>query len=135
MLSQIQDNRSDEIAWIRVSDAGWCRLRPIRIDSLSMPLERMRALSGTGKSDSFVANTARGQVPVGVLPIRVQLDGSWNLAEVAIYLRGYGRIFFRGATRVGVHSRRLLEEFRSPNRIKLSGVPIIHSARFDPAYG
>jgi len=88
-LDQVQVNRSDEVAWLRVRDAnGEVQASSGPIETISIPSDRFRAVSETGRSYAVGQNTARGDVLVALLPIRGSSRKNWNLLEVAIYLRG-----------------------------------------------
>jgi len=67
-LNEAESDRGDEIAWVAVRDASGLTVSGSPEWVAPQP-ERLRAVLATGKSDSFVVNTAQGEI----LPIRTHL--------------------------------------------------------------
>ena len=86
-LNEAESDRGDEIAWVAVRDASGLTVSGSPEWVAPQP-ERLRAVLATGKSDSFVVNTAQGEILIAMPPIRTHLPKNWNLLEVAAYLRG-----------------------------------------------
>jgi hypothetical protein len=97
LLSQIVEDRSDEIAWMSVIDAnGRVQASSRRSQPPFFPLDRIHAVLERDEISSAVQDTAQGQVLIALLPIKRQFQqpsGSpatrhWSMLEIALYLRG-----------------------------------------------
>ena len=97
-LAQIVEDRSEEIAWIKVLDAN-SRVQASSAAAGSGPVftpDRIHAALERGENSSLVENTAPDPILIALLPIKRQFlprSGSevpidWRLVEIAIFLRG-----------------------------------------------
>lgn len=84
-LNEVESDRADELARIAVRDANG--LTVSSPESVAPQPERLRAVLASGRSDSFVVNTAQGEILIAMPPIRTHLPKNWNLLEVAAYVR------------------------------------------------
>lgn len=60
-LNEVESDRGDEIAWIAVRDATGLTVGA-SLESVAPQPERLRAVLASGGSDSFVVNTAQGEI-------------------------------------------------------------------------
>ena len=97
-MAQIAEERSEEIAWIKVLDAN-SRVQASSGAAGAGPVftpDRIHAALERGENSSLVENTAPGPILIALLPIKRQFlprSGSkmpidWRLVEIAIFLRG-----------------------------------------------
>ena len=98
ILREIVADRSDEIMWMSVMDAGGqvqassSRSEP----SSAFAPGQVQAVLETGKNSSIVKDIAQGQVLIALLPVKQQVQSQsnsrasrdWRILEIAIYLRG-----------------------------------------------
>ncbi|HZU27493.1 MAG TPA: PP2C family protein-serine/threonine phosphatase [Bryobacteraceae bacterium] len=97
ILADIVEDRSDEIGWMSVIDAGGAVLATSRVgDSRpSFPSEEVHASTEQNRTSSTVQDLAQGQVLIALLPLLRERTGTssepssrWRMLEIAIYLRG-----------------------------------------------
>jgi serine phosphatase RsbU (regulator of sigma subunit) len=93
VLSQVQEDRSDEIPWMRVIHANQVQAASGSVEPHppASP-DRMRAILERRENYSAIQDTARGEVLIALLPVRLPFppEEPENRAvlEIAIYLRG-----------------------------------------------
>ena len=66
-LNEVESDRGDEIAWIAVRDASGLTVSGSP-ESVAPQPERLRAVLASGRSDSFVVNTAQGEILIAMPP-------------------------------------------------------------------
>jgi hypothetical protein len=97
VLSEIREDRSDEIAWISVLTAdGQVEASSGAVEPHALPpADRIRAMMEQRESYSAVQNASRGEILIALLPMRHRFSpaappeapGDGSMVEVGIYLQ------------------------------------------------
>jgi hypothetical protein len=88
LLKEVHEDRSDEMAWIRVLRAtGEVQASSGDVAPHSFPPEdRVRAIMQRSERYSIVQDTSRGPTLIALLPLRQRFRASGDLVEIGVYL-------------------------------------------------
>lgn len=89
VLQELHEDRSDEMAWIRVLRAnGEVQASSGDVAShLFPPEDRVRAIVQRSERYSVVQDTSQGPILIALLPMRQRFQASGDLVEIGVYLQ------------------------------------------------